>query len=261
MKAIKLKKMCIKLAFLFLLFFCIVIDSNLNAQQGNTSQIIKRIEILEESKSNFEGRYQLYAEKLKNEVDQRIEDKTAELNDANKTLKYILFLGVPATLLSIIGAYYLAINTAKKFVIKKIEDIVEHKREEIIRLIETQEFDTRLKKTKKLLVLSPDEESQNKIKPFFVKVKFQHVIYRVVTTHAELPEHDLIIFNDFSSPFEQNIIDIYLNNAEEDEVSFVAFTQRQLRRDNRMNFSNSKFTLYHSILSTLKYAEILKLTA
>jgi len=230
-------------------------------QKSDTISLSLRIKNLEEYRENLEKIYQLRSEELNKTINEKIDAKTKEVTEANKTLSLFLLIGIPATLGGLVIVYFGATMKAKKMMIEKIEKIVEHKREEIIRLIETQEFDTKLRRTKKLMVLSPTEEAQESIKPFFSKVKFENVNFRIVSAYQDFSEYDLIVFNDHNSPFDEDIIQEYLNNAKNEDTTFVAYTSRQLKRDHRMNFSNNRFTLYHSILSTLKYAEILKLTA
>lgn len=243
---------------LIAIFFCL--SAKVFGQKLDSTSLSLRVHNLEEYRANLEKLYQLSAKELNQAVDAKIDEKTKDLTEAHKTLSLLLWVGVPGTMIALLGVYFGATIKAKKMMVEKIEKIVEHKREEIIRLIETQEFDTRLRKTKKLMVLSSTEKAQDLIKAFFTRVQFSSVNYRIVGTYQDFGDYDLIVFNDCGDQFDENIIDEYLKNAKNDDVSFVAYTSRQLKRDPRLNFSNSQFTLYHSILSTLKYAEILKLT-
>lgn len=76
----------------------------------------------------------------------------------------------------------------------------------------------------------------------------------------EIPDHDLMIFNTPKGELSQEKIDELMNLTDDEEHHYVAYTstQRFIPND-RLNFSNSKFTIYHNILSTLKYSEIAKL--
>jgi len=239
---------------ILLLFF----SNNVNSQT-DTNSLSTRVKVLENNWSAVHEEYNLNIAKLDSSIDDKISNRVSEINDAKRQLDLLTYFGLPITIASIIGLYFLALKKAKKFVVDKIENIVEHKREEIINLIETQEYDSRLRKNKKLLVLSPDEDSQEKIKLFIDKLKFNNVKYRPIDKYQKFEDYDLIIFNDHYTSFNQDLITEFITNIEEEHINFVAYTKNKLAPNHRLNFSNSPFTLYHSILSTLKYGEILKI--
>ena len=91
------------------------------------------------------------------------------------------------------------------------------------------------------------------------KLKFKNVKYRRAGSFENIPEHDLMIFNTPDGNLTQETIDQFMRNTEDEDTCYVAYTTKQLNRDPRLNFSNSRYTLYHSILSTLKFAEIARL--
>ncbi len=244
---------------IFLLTFMALVCSFSNAQRSLDSSFESRIKNLEEYKGNVEQLYNINAEKLTKYIDEEVRKKSSDIDEAKKILNWLLYLGLPATILAIVGLYYNAVRKTKKLIQERIENIVEHKREEFVKLIETQEYDTKLKNTKKLLVLSSNGISNEKIKVLFSKLKFKNVIYRVVTEYAAFNDSDLVIFNNEDGSFSQAIIDDYITNTPDEDISFVAYTNVNLTRNSRINFSNSPFTLYHSVLSTLKYTEILKI--
>ncbi|MGN6638025.1 MAG: NARF domain-containing protein [Mucilaginibacter sp.] len=218
-----------------------------------------RIKNLEEYKANIDNVSTANNENLKKYVDDEIKKGLDQVDDAKKMITWILFLGLPVTVGSIIVAYYSATKKAKKFVIDKIETIVEGKREEIIRLIETETFDTKLRNTKKLLIISGDQESEESLKKFMAKLKFKNVVYRIVGSFENVPEHDLMIFNTPDGNLSQETINEFMAQTDDEDICYVAYTTKNLTRDSRLNFSNSRYTLYHNILSTLKYAEIARL--
>lgn len=228
------------------------------SQKTKLDTLETRIVTLENYKDNLEQLYTIKAENLKKYIDDTVDNKVEEIDESMKILKWLLFIGFPATILGLIGVYYSGVKKARKMIVDRIETIVEHKREDLIKLIETQEFDTKLKNTKKLLVLSSNETASENVKRIFSKLKFKTVHFRVVTQYVTYTDYDLVIFNDSDGLFNQAVIDDYIANTPDEDISFVAFTIKSLTRHPRINFSNSPFTLYHSILSTLKYTEILK---
>ena len=228
--------------------------------QSKVDSLTNRIEVLEDYKTNIQQLYNISAAQLKTYVDQQIDQKVKDTEEQKRTLNLLLYFGVPATLMGLIVVYFGAIGRAKKLIISRIETIVEHKREDLIKLIETQEYDTKLKKSKKILVLSANEDCQEITKKLFRKFGFTEVKFRVVQSYQEFNDYDLIVFNDYDKSFSQPLISEFIQNAKGDEVGFVAYTTNNLQRDPKLNFSNSPFTLYHNILSTLKFNEILKIS-
>jgi RNAse (barnase) inhibitor barstar len=219
----------------------------------------QRVTILEDYRNNLDQLYEIMAEKLTDTIEKSTEEKIKDIEETKRILSWLLYLGVPVSLLAWVGVYILAIRKSKKIILEKIEAIVEHKREEIIKLIETQEFDSKLKKTKDIVVLSANEAANDEIKLVFSKLKFSKVKFRIVNEYIEVVDSDLIVFNNYDDSFSQTVIDEYLDNLLDEDLCFVAYTTRKLKPNSRINFSNSPFTLYHSILSTLKYSEILKI--
>ncbi|MGZ3754329.1 MAG: NARF domain-containing protein [Mucilaginibacter sp.] len=257
MKTTKISLLC------FLILFAINVFSQPVPKQQQLETRVKELETrlkqLEDYKANIDNVSKVQSESLKKYVDDQVKKGLDQVEDAKKTITWILWLGLPVTILSIGAAYWAAITKARKFVVDKIETIVEGKREEIIRLIETEAFDTKLRNNKELLVISGDEETQESLKKFMVKLKFKNVKYRIAGGFNEIPEHDLMIFNSPDGNLTQEAITDLMNRTEDEDTCYVAYTTKQLNRDPRLNFSNSRFTLYHSILSTLKFSEIAKL--
>lgn len=141
----------------------------------------------------------------------------------------------------------------KKAIDDKITTIVEEKREDIIKLIKNQSFDRILKETKKILIISKTEDSQNNIKKIVLGMGFKNLIFRQLNTTRNIPENDLVVFNNIDGNFSQNEIDKIVKSDKREDSCFVAYTLKQLDRNPRMNFANSKFTLYNAILTTLTF--------
>lgn len=220
----------------------------------------QRVIKLEDYQNNLDKLYEINAASLKKDIEAATKEQVKDIEDTKRTLSWLLYFGLPLTIVSLLGVYFSAIRKARKIILEKIEDIVEHKREEIIKVIESQEFDSKLKRTKSIVVLSTSETANDEIKKVLSKLKFSKLKFRIVSEYVEVDDYDLIIFNDYDGSFSQAVIDDYLTNLSDEDLCFVAYTTKSLTRNSRINFSNSQFTLYHSILSTLKYSEILKIT-
>lgn len=68
-----------------------------------------------------------------------------------------------------------------------------------------------------------------------------------------------MIFNTPKGQVSQEKIDELMQLTDDEDHHYVAYSTERLTPNSRLNFSNSLFTLYHNILSTLKYSEIAKL--
>ncbi|MCD8739699.1 hypothetical protein LT679_03705 [Mucilaginibacter roseus] len=223
------------------------------------SELELRVKAVEQYQQNIELRADARAETLKNQVDKDVKAGLEKIEDAQKQLDLLLFLGVPGTVGAFLIGFVGIIIYVRKLVTNTVASIVEKKRDDIIRLIETETFDNKLRNTKKILVISGDEDTNEKIQTFLKRLKFKKVVCRVVGTFDELPDHDLMVFNTPNGELTQEKIDELMALNEEEDVHYVAYSTGRLTPNSKLNFSNSLFTLYHSILSTLKYAEVIRL--
>ncbi len=247
-----------KIAKFILLICCVTIWSNSLAQNDSAkiASVEQRLRYLEDYKANIDNYSKVETHKAVEAAKMQIDD---EYKNVRNIFLIILGLGIPATLYGIYMMFWGMNKKIKTAINERIETIVEQKREEIIKLVSNQEFETRLKAQKKILVISANESSQEEVKHTMSKFKFKNVIYRVNGSFDEFPDHDLIVFNNADGDLsQQNIKDIITSNTDED-ACFVAYTTKQLDRNPRLNFANSKFTLYHSLLTTLSYVESIKI--
>ena len=243
---------------LFAIIFSLMIQSNILSAENTpdkTVELEKRISYLEDYKSNIENVSKIEFQKAKEELKKEIID---DYDNVKNIFSLILLFGIPTTLYGIYMMFWGIKKKVEKLIDDKIETIVEQKREEIIKLVSNQEFENSLKNTKKIVVISPSEDAQIDIKSTMSKFKFKHLIFRINNTTNVIPEHDLIIFNNIDGEFSQAEIDKIMAEESDEDVCFVAYTTKNLDRNSRLNFANSKFTLYHSILTTLSFVESIK---
>jgi hypothetical protein len=247
--------MKIKNSLLIILFF---LGIGLNAQNKDSikiSDLENRVKYLEEYKGNVESVYKI---ELDNAIKAYQKDFDSQYGDLKSLLKIILFLGLSGGLFGAYLWFYGIKKKANEQINKRIEDIVEQKREDIIELIQSQEFERKLKQTKSLLVISDNESGQKEMKKIMTKFKFKNVIYRINKSYKSLPEHDLVIINNIDGEFKQKEVNKLLEEINDEDVFFVIYTTERLESNPRLNFANSKFTLYNNIFTTLSFTETLK---
>ncbi|MGV3698276.1 NARF domain-containing protein [Flavobacterium sp.] len=231
----------------------------MNAKESDSTKIANletRVGQLENYKINIENVYKAEYQKSQNDLAKDIDEK---YKDVRNLFAMILILGIPSSLYGIYLMFWGIKKKVNQSIADKIETIVEQKREDIIKLIQSQKFERRLKETKKIIVISENEESQEEIKSTIETFKFKNVIYRINKSYDSLPEYDLIIINNCDGEFKQEDVTDIISSTDNDDVCFVAYTTKQLDRNPKLNFANSKFTLYHNILTTLSFSEAIKL--
>lgn len=231
----------------------------MNAKESDSTKISNletRVGQLEEYKINIENVYKAEYQKSQNDLAKDIDEK---YKDIKNLFTMILILGIPSSLYGIYLMFWGIKKRVNQSISEKIETIVEQKREDIIKLIQSQKFERRLKENKKIIVISENEESQEEIKNTIETFKFKNVIYRINKSYDSLPEYDLIIINNCDGEFKQEDVTDIIDSADNDDVCFVGYTTKQLDRNPKLNFANSKFTLYHNILMTLSFSEAIKM--
>lgn len=243
------------LLFMLLLQSTQVISQNQTSTNTNLADIEKRLNNLEDYKENIDNVSKIEVQAAKEELKKEFE---SDYENVRNLLAVILGLGLPATLYTVYMMFWGFNKKMKNLINEKIETIVEHKREEIIKLINNQEFEKNLKNNKKLLVISENEDAQDEIKRMMSNFKFKNLTFRINKSFNNMPEHDLVVFNNCDDSLTQQDINDFMNSITDEDTYFVAYTSRQLERNPRLNFANSKFTLYHNILTTLSFVETLK---
>lgn len=246
-------------SFMFLAFVLLSVQVSTAKPEAEIEELKARVKMLEDYKTNLNTLADARSEGLKSYVDKEVKQGMKDIDEAKKTLDTLVWIGIPVTIGTFVIGFISLLMYSRKLVAERIATIVEKKREDIIRLVETETSDNKLRNSKELLVISGDEESSESIKKFLEKLKFKKVTFRIAGTFDDIPEHDLMIFNTPQGELSQESIDELMQKSEDEDNCYVAYSTKRLEPNLRLNFSNSRFTLYHSILSTLKYSEIAKL--
>jgi hypothetical protein len=244
-----MKNNLIKTTFLGILLF-LSINTFCQSDSVRLNTLEAKVHLIEDYKSNIDQYAKVELEKHKSELKAEI-DKDYE--NVRNLFALILLIGVPTTLYGLYEMFWGTKKKIKKAIEEKIEKIVELKREDIIKLINNQAYDRQIKANKKILILSVTEEAQEDVKNTTSNMGFKNLIFRLTNSTTALPENDLIIINNIDGEFSQEKINEIVDENSDEDTFFVAYTSKQIDRNPRMNFANSKFTLYHSILTTLAF--------
>lgn len=218
-------------------------------------ELENKVPLIEDYKSNIDQYSKVELEKHKAELKKSFDEN---YENVRNLFALILIIGIPSTLYGIYVMFWGVNKKIKKAIKEKIEKIVELKREDIIKLINNQAFDRRIKETKKILIISETEDAQGDIRSTMSNMGFKNLIYRLTNSTTTWPENDLIVINNIDGEFSQDKINQIIEDNEDEDTCFVAYTSKQIDRNPRMNFANSKYTLYHSILTTLAFITSIK---
>lgn len=246
-----------KLIVIAMLIMCI---GNAYAQKTKLDPEIEKlkddVESIKDYKDNIDSYSKAVIQKIENRADEKVQAKLDELKIAEYGLFFLAIIGIPTALYTVYELIWGLKKKTSKLIMEKIGVIVEKNREDILRVVETEMFDNRIRKTKRLLIIGTDEESNQVLIAFLERMKFKNVISRIEGRDENLPDHDLIIFNTPEGELNQNIINSFLEDADESDTYFVAYSRARLEPHSRLTFASSQITLYHNILQALKFMEI-----
>ncbi|WP_284462382.1 NARF domain-containing protein [Chryseobacterium sp.] len=236
--------------FILLLLFPILMFAKDDSLM--VSDINKRVITLEQYKEMMAAQAKMDYEKSAKKLEDDIDEKTDTIlwTFGSFAVLALAALGVNAL------NYW---NLNKKVdgkINSKIEGIIEQKREDILSMVKDEEYERKLKQAKNILVISSSREAEEEIKHTFSKFNFKNVKYRVKNSFQTIPENDIVVFNNLNGELDQAFINSIVATINDDEKCYIAYTITNLDRHEQFNFANSRFTLYHNLLNTLKFSDL-----
>ena len=245
---------------IFITTILLAFTANVYAQKTKPDPQIEKIKAdvasIRDYKDNIDSYSKAVIQKIENKADEKVQAKLDKLKVAEYSLLILASIGIPTALYTLYELIWGLKKKTSKLIMEKIGAIVEKNREDILRVVETEMFDNRIRKTKQLLIIGTDSESNQSLISFLERMKFKNVIARVEGRDENMPDHDLIIFNTPEGELDQNIIKSFLEDADESDTYFVAYSRARLEPHARLTFASSQITLYHNVLQALKFMEI-----
>ena len=245
------------------------------AQQQNKEtldDVSQRVKVLEGQKENLDGRFNNKSDAL----DLKFEKLEKELKDDYDHLEILLWIFGPITILSIIAyiirlfkLYNLVQETADKKINEKFDSLLDDKKSNIIEIIEKHDIETQLKKTKKILVLTPNGADDSFVKKFFgdqvMGFNRELVFYATPDELKKKNKVDLVFFNDEKQPFgQEKIIEIMRKAGKNNVFFYFGQNHLDLKDDkykdlkDRVNFANARAQIYGNLIDTLRYQKLLQ---
>lgn len=239
-------KVVIILIMLLTSNFCIAQQDSLKIKG-----LENRVEKTEEFQSIAEGK-----------LDNKFSAMEKKLNDEYSLLKMLAWSGIGLTLISLIGLWWKGKKYIEDKLKEKFDKIITQQEGNILEVIDKQDVEKQILKTKKILVLTAKNGNDAFVRKFFKTMGFQidNVNFEKVDSYKLYDGYDLIFANNEDTLFDEELIQEYFEKSKENIVLFFfgkSFTKGQ-KVTTRMSFANSRTQIYGNLLNLLKYQEVLK---
>lgn len=263
--------------FPLLLFLMGLFSIAIGQNPPTLESLDRRLDQLEKNKTAIEEiieadiDYEKNADTITRHRKQEIDDKYAELK--NNFLMFIIssiLLGGVA----IVGGIAFLKKIRKELHDKvdakytqKVDALIDNRRNDFLAMIDDKNIENTIRNHRKLLLLSTHTSHQAQIREIVEEFKFtegnvKHRVYADEQTADEkvevverIKDADLIILNSPDGVFDEKTLEVVNQYPKKYFVNFRTGTGFAPRHE-RMNFANSKFTLYHAVMLTLKYREL-----
>jgi hypothetical protein len=140
-----------------------------------------------------------------------------------------------------------------------VATLLEVNRDKILALIKSQEIEQNVKQNSKIHVITASEEDKAYLERFFEEVGIAKVSYAIGKPYQPIASDiDLVIFDDHrDTKADHDLFNEYIQNSDDEKPLFVFFGKHfnAINRE-KVNYSNSKFTLYNQVVNSLKYNEL-----
>jgi hypothetical protein len=238
------------------------------AQQQNKEtldDVSQRVKILEGQKENLDVRFKNKSDAL----DLKFEKLEKKLKDDYNHLEILLKIFGPITVLGFVIAIISVYIKLKKWVLKvaykkineKFDSLLDEKKNSIIEIIENHDIETQLRKTKKILVLTPDGADDSLLKKYFEIMGFKLRDFRTLEDPPNLREYHLVLLNNEDNKFKKNVIYDMVTNTK--NVMFFYFgapseDSGRIRNEKNVAFANYGAQLYGNLINALRYQQLLQ---
>lgn len=222
---------------------------------------IEKIEEIHEEKLNLAvKKHQMTVDSVTNHKKEEINTTLAQWKNSF-IITFIVFLGI--SIASILGIAKYIESQYKT----RIDTLIDNKQSHFLAMIKDKEIENSMRTYRKLLVLyinSKDEEEirtiVNEFKFTTENVKYRHYTNEKTTKEKQeleerIKEADLVILHSPNGAFDDQLLAVVEAHSNKYFVNYHTGSTRAPTHE-QVNFANSKYTLYHSVILTLKYKEL-----
>lgn len=233
-------------------------------------QLDKRVEFLENyNKEIIDKRFENKSTELSNKIDNELLQATNKISDQYRVIEItggvivlLIAIGVGAMGYQYIWGFK---KQADKLLRNRLDTHIKENTHLIIDIIASQKTENIIKTKRQILIIAGSEKEKDQTSDLLKGLGFNLINSVVVNKFQDTPKSDLIIFscNDRTIPHNL-ILDFMKNDSAETNFIFYSNVDRikiesEEEYSERVNFANSKYTLYHQIISTLSFNEVIKL--
>lgn len=238
------------------ILFLLLIGNICDAQQDSIK--IKELEFRVEKIEGFQSN----TEKA---IDNKYVALENKINEDYSLLKILAgsIVGLAGiTLFSLFGVWWDGRKHIKEKLKEKFDNIITQQEGNILEIIDRQDVEKQILKTKKILVLTSKRGDDSFVRKFFKTMGFQidNVNYEKVDSYKSFDGYDLIFANNEDTFFDEELIQEYFEKSKGNVVLFF-FGNRFNKGANvasRMSFANSRTQIYGNLINLLRYQEVIK---
>lgn len=250
----------------YIMSFCLILLVATAYTQDSLS-LQQRVKILEQYKDEvLNERFDAQSESLKSEVQSEMKAAKLEIESQLSTIRFvgsICGIILAAGLIASVYQFFWGIRkTAERMLKKKLETHLADNTSYIIDVITSQKTENLIKANKKIALICGEKDEEEQAVKLLKSMHFKKLEATTAKFYAKLPDADLYVFCNQSGKLHEELILEFLQKSSEDDT-FVYFGNR-LNYDpkaayaDRINFANSRYQLYHNMLNTLSFKEVIK---
>lgn len=262
-----MKKLCKALLGVVCLFGILIPSVSVNAQPNDKtlSELEEKIKKYDEIISKYDNKSEEIRNDLynnKKEILDKFEtlrtqwsNEKIEINnkksEMDRNLK--ILIGVASALG--ISSFFVAKGIIDKQMAKGVEKYIKRNADKLKGLIDKQDKEDELRKDKKILVLSENEEEEKEIKE--ILSDFDGAVFKSIYKKPNFKKYDVIFFNNIKGSIKQEKMIGIINENKKLYYFYYNTTRDNLEKygDANVTFANTKITIYVNLLTLLKYQQ------
>lgn len=224
-------------------------------------------EVAQQRWENLEAKLEGRLSNLEGKIENQLKENQIIINEQLSTFKIIGWVVGALLTIGVLGFIYQLTWGFKKLAEKTLKDKLKshlfENAQSLMELVNSQKEASKVKREKLIRVVSGSDEETNMMKNQLERMGFQKFECTTISSPIPFPNSDLLIFCNIKNNLQIPTIVSYMEQSEEDEV-FIYYGGRLMLPEGKpglsakLNYANSKFTLYHHIVNTLVFKDILK---
>lgn len=255
MFTLKTNYMNMKQCRLIIVFIVVSVTVSAQADTIKSRDLEFRLKKIEEYRSIDDKKF----ENKSKELDLRIE----EYRQQKTILDWVALAVGGLTIISLWGLWQKARAIAEKKIEEKFDTLLNDKKQQLIKIIDSHDKEHKLKRSNKIHVVASEKADLDFLLNFFKKLDFDNPTVTVSDTYQEIgkqEKYDLLLLfrEEGNAPLMDDVAKQYMDNSRTDAVVFI-FGKHIDLGSIKLRSSSATFwsQLYGNLLSALKYQELI----